>query len=337
MHLPKHAALLLVVFALLPVLAADPSAKEDAVTPPDPAKLVVAATVNNDPVYVSEINREVAKVVRNRETTPHALKLLQAKALDQLISRRLILQHFDGKKTAASTEDIALAVAKAKDRLKQQNLTLEQFLQRSGLTRIEFDRTIVWQLTWQHYLDRFVTDENLKRHFEQHRKQFDGTQLQVSQILLKVDADAGTAAWDSATKKAESIRDQIRGGKFDFAAAAKKFSRAPSADAGGDIGLITRYEPMTESFSKAAFDLKNGEVSPPVRTRFGVHLIQCTKVVPGQKSLDDVRRAVETALTRFLFDWVADRQRPGAQIHFTRATPHFDPQSGNLVDSRDDE
>ncbi len=59
----------------------------------------------------------------------------------------------------------------------------------------------------------------------------------------------------------------------DFAELAQKFSMCPSKARGGDLGKFGRGR-MVEAFEDAAFGLKIGEVSMPVRTRFGFHLIQ---------------------------------------------------------------
>ena len=58
-----------------------------------------------------------------------------------------------------------------------------------------------------------------------------------------------------------------------FEKAAEKFSRCPSRHRGGDLGTFGRGR-MVPSFENAAFDLKVGEISKPVRTQFGYHLIQ---------------------------------------------------------------
>lgn len=75
--------------------------------------------------------------------------------------------------------------------------------------------------------------------------------------------------------EAEDIKKKLDQGG-DFAELARKFSRCPSARAGGDLGSFGRGR-MVPSFEEAAFGLGVGDVSEPVRTQFGYHLIQRIK------------------------------------------------------------
>ena len=72
--------------------------------------------------------------------------------------------------------------------------------------------------------------------------------------------------------EAKDIEKKLAEGKS-FEDMAKAFSKCPSGKRGGDLGEFGRGR-MVKSFEEAAFALKVGEVSPPVRTQFGYHLIQ---------------------------------------------------------------
>ena len=294
----------------------------------------IAATVEGNAIYVHEVEREVAKVTKNQEVAAGALKLLKAQALRQLVKRRLILLYLERKKLSASKEELALAIARVKEQLKSQNLTLEAYLKSAGLTHDEFSRVFSWQLGWQQYLDRYVTEENLESYFNRNRREFDGTQIRVAHILLKVDRSAAGKAWDDAVGRAAKIRGQVVDGKVSFADAARQHSQTPAAAKGGDIGFISRHEPMPESFSQAAFALKKNEISQPVKSSFGVHLIQCTEIKPGQKTWQDVRVELKREVTRYLFDWVAEQQLKAekVQLNFTGNSPYFRPGTDEVVE-----
>ncbi len=292
----------------------------------------VAATVDGDPVYVSEVDRQVANVIDGREVNPQAKKQIQATALEQLIGRRIILRYLAERKLAASEQDLKLELERITQQLAKQELTLDDYLQRSGLTEPELRHVLQWQIGWRRYLDRYVTEENLQTHFERNRRHYDGTQLRVAQILFKVKADGGDDVLEQAQQRAAAIRREIDSGDITFPEAAKRHTDAPSADKGGDIGFISRHEPMPEPFSKVAFDLKEGEVSQPVVSPFGVHLIQCLEVKPGQRRWQDVRTELEEGVTQYLFEWVVKRQRSNAQIEYTGNSPHFKPGTVELAD-----
>jgi parvulin-like peptidyl-prolyl isomerase len=154
--------------------------------------------------------------------------------------------------------------------------------------------------------------------------------MRVSHLLLKAPANDEPAAWQALEKQAAEIRGQL--GELPFADAVRKFSQAPTAESGGDLGFIERRRPMPEAFSKAAFALEVGEVSPPVRTSFGVHLIRCEEIQPGEQPWTSARAELRDAVTNYLLDWLATRRAKDAVIETTGAYPHFDPLSGAIVD-----
>ena len=75
--------------------------------------------------------------------------------------------------------------------------------------------------------------------------------------------------------EADDLKKKLDHGA-DFGELAKKFSQCPSSRAGGDLGSFGRGR-MVPSFDEAAFGLGVGDISEPVRTQFGYHLIQRTK------------------------------------------------------------
>jgi parvulin-like peptidyl-prolyl isomerase len=75
---------------------------------------------------------------------------------------------------------------------------------------------------------------------------------------------------------------------------------------------------MPEDFSRAAYALKPGEVSEPLLTSFGVHLISILEEKPGAKTWRDVEAELRPAVTLYLFRWIADKERKTTRIEYAR-------------------
>ncbi|TDJ30041.1 MAG: hypothetical protein E2O57_02020 [Gammaproteobacteria bacterium] len=116
---------------------------------------------------------------------------------------------------------------------------------------------------------------------------------ETSHILLTLDEDASPQESDRVRDSILEIKQKINRGA-DFAAMAKEFSQDPgSATDGGSLGEI---EPgmMVQAFETALYAMKSGEVSDPVKTSFGWHLIKLGRISGGgTKSFSDVRIDLE--------------------------------------------
>ena len=117
-------------------------------------------------------------------------------------------------------------------------------------------------------------------------------------ILVRVDEKASAEDQAKAKAKIEAVAARLKAGE-DFAAVAKEVSEDPgSAVQGGDLGWF-QHGQMVPEFDKAAFALKTGEVSAPVKTQFGWHLILLEeRKEAGQKPLDEVKDQIRLRLAQ---------------------------------------
>ena len=115
-----------------------------------------------------------------------------------------------------------------------------------------------------------VTDQDVKSYYEEHKEEFAPvSQVRASHILLK------------AEEEAKKVLERLRRGE-DFAQVAKKTSiDTGSAKRGGDLGFISRGQTVC-GFEAEAFRLKLGEISKPVKTQFGYHIIKVTDKKMGE-------------------------------------------------------
>jgi len=125
------------------------------------------------------------------------------------------------------------------------------------------------------------TDAQMRQFWEEQRATQPKRPATVSFRQIVVTPKPDSAARAYARQKAESILVALRAGA-DFAAAARRFSDdSGSRDLGGELGWFRRGV-MVKPFELAAFRLKPGEISDPVESGFGFHIIQVERVQPAE-------------------------------------------------------
>ena len=139
-----------------------------------------------------------------------------------------------------------------------------------------------------------VSDDEIQEYYDDHLNEFlKPKTVEARHILIEVEEDADSEKVATAKKRIEDILQKVKAGQ-DFAELAKQYSEGPTKDKGGYLGTFKR-EAMVRPFADQAFSMKPGEVSDPVRTRFGWHLIKVEKVneattTPLNGAKEDIRK-----------------------------------------------
>ncbi|MEA3302820.1 MAG: SurA N-terminal domain-containing protein [Pseudomonadota bacterium] len=134
--------------------------------------------------------------------------------------------------------------------------------------------------------DLSVNEEELKASYEERKDEFKSPETRITRhILIKVGGDVSD---DEAKAKAQKLLDEINSGS-DFSELAREHSDDKgSGSNGGDLGSVERGM-MVKPFEDVAFALQQDQLSELVRSRFGYHIIQVTKIEGGDlQSYDDV-------------------------------------------------
>ena len=122
-----------------------------------------------------------------------------------------------------------------------------------------------------------LSDSEINDYFESHPGEFDTPKtVEASHILIKTAPDASDEQLNIAKEKATMVMKQAKDGK-DFSELAKQYSDDSSGKNGGHLGAFKRKD-MVEPFAEKAFSMKPGEISEPVKTQFGWHIIKVDKV-----------------------------------------------------------
>jgi hypothetical protein len=295
----------------------------------------VLATVDGAPIRRGEVRQELLSVLHDRRPEAADEPRLEREMLHQIIRRRLALAALTAEGHAASDEEVDREFAAHREGIERRGEALDKWLTHNGVDAESYRRRLRWDLSWESYRACVLTEQNLREFFDRYRRHFDGTEVRASQILLRsagsdaegggrdgarsAELGTGSAEFGVRSEAADSpdfalpiphvpletarkLRVTLEAGEMTFAEAAAKYSIAPSRDQGGDIGFFARRGVMHEAFAAAAFRLRPGEISPPVVTPHGVHLIQVTEEKKGKREFTEVQAEVRRAAEARLFD-----------------------------------
>ncbi|HEX4747736.1 MAG TPA: peptidylprolyl isomerase [Gaiellaceae bacterium] len=234
------------------------------------------------PEYQNIQRQYVAYLVELEELRQAAEEMgisVSAKDVDAA-EQELIESRYEGKR------------AEYEKALKEQGFTPEEYrenaLEVSALAKKIFDQVTK---------DTKVTDEEILEYYTQNQSQYGTPESRdVRHILVAEKTADGKVDFEASKEKADSIYEQLSGGA-DFAALAKQFSADPgSKDAGGKL-TISRGQTVPE-FDKVSFELDKGELSKPVKTEYGYHVIEAVSEVRKATTtpLDKVRASIRTQL-----------------------------------------
>lgn len=272
----------------------------------------VLATVNGEPIRRSDL--EFLCLVRNipEERRQAAIRTL----VDELIDQRLIAEFLKSRRTEASPEELAGRVEDVRRMIAASQRDPDEVLKKLGVTEAMLERALALPLAWKQHVRRVATDEQVRTRFETERARYDGTRLRVSQIVRRIPAGASDADVEAALALLAEVREAVSRGELTFAEAAREHSQSPTAESGGDLGWMTYGTRLPRELSQPAFRLQRGEVSAPIRTRFGVHLLTVTDAQPGDLSLEDVRSELLADIGQGLWDEQLAASRAAAKIEY---------------------
>ena len=275
----------------------------------------IAAEVNGEIILYSEVRERLFQMTSASGSADKSGKKDESKALENLIDEKLIVQLGKEKQIEVSEREVDAMAERFRVRVGASEEQFKKLLAAEGLTVQRYKEMLRDQLLSRKVISREVqgqvklTDEDIAEYYKKHLDEFKTAPvIHVRHILLIVKEYASDARQKAVLNEIKRIRKEIIDG-LDFAEAAKKYSEGPSGPNGGDLGKVSPGA-MVKSFEKAAFALKAGEVSEPVRTRFGYHLIKVDSRVESKlRPLEEVRKEVENKIYKQIVsevraDWI---------------------------------
>lgn len=293
------------------------SAGAEPVRPPQgPAALKVidriAATVNDEVVLLSEVEErakaDLALGGGSSESEAARRARAMRKALDDLIADRLLDSEMRVLAIDVAEHEVDYSIEDVKKQNKMDDGQFEKALATQGFTIASYRSFMQKQLARMKLLQLKVrskvrvSDEDVKAEYDRlARLEQADEEVRARHILLRIPRDPTPKDEAAVLARAQDLMRRARAGE-DFVALAKKHSEGPSRDDGGDLGYFRRGA-MVPEFERTAFALKVGEVSEPVKTSFGYHLLKLEdrrKVAP--KPFEEIREDLRERRLKDLMD-----------------------------------
>lgn len=280
------------------------AAKPAAVSPE-----MVAAVFNGREIKIAELDAEIERkpafaMFQNMGAEdPALMNRVRLAALNGIINRELLL---GAARTSGVVKEPEIQASVEKFVTSyggKENLT--GLVDKIGSTYEKFTAEIADDFRITTFIDKVVakdvkvTDPDIEAAFKaEPAKYVQGEKVHVSHILIKAEPDAAADKEKAAQDKINDLYKQVTSKGADFAAIAKTNSECPSAAMGGDLGEVDKGKTVP-AFEQVAFSLKKDEISKPVRTQFGYHIVKLHSRSEAEKpDLAKAKPMIEQELTQ---------------------------------------
>jgi len=313
----------------------------------------IVAVVDDDAIFESDVEQAVRQSLIQRGQTsipPDERAKLMDEALQILIDDKLVIAQAAHLGIDVPFSDVEAEVNKAIEenrkalggddafnaQLAAEGLTMEDL---KKMYRVQIKNRMLVERVLRRDMERKriePTDQELQALFEQRKADLPQRPEVARLQTIFIGFDTSSSASNATRAKIDSLRIVIVGGA-DFGEVAKKESEDPSAALGGDLGFLRPEDLREPSFANAVSKLKVGEVSQPVLTVYGYHLIQITEERPStgevhvrhilirsQPSDTDIDEVFKTA------NFVYDELKKGASFDSLAARYNTDPAAGEF-------
>jgi peptidyl-prolyl cis-trans isomerase C len=246
-----------------------------------PAAQDAAAQVNGKKITYQELNGEFLARTRvpfdKVQDDPQAQQA-RKELLQQLIDGELVLEQAEQQKLTVTPQAVDEQVKSIRARFPSDE-AFKQALSSTGLNADRLKTNIRKGMLRQQVLNKEVLEKvsvspkELETFFNEHKNTYVQEEaVHARHVLIKAAADASPEDDQKAKERAKAVLAKAKKGE-DFSKLAAQYSEDSTKDNGGDLGFFGRGR-MVKPFEESAFALKAGQISDPVRSQFGYHIIK---------------------------------------------------------------
>lgn len=261
----------------------------------------VVATVNGEEITKKQFDEyynmlkksyesEAGKLDEKKDKT--LLKNIQDKAYEDLVLQVLIKQQAEKEGIKVQDKEVENDLKSVKERMGEKGY--KDFIERTGITEKELLRQLKVEKMYNELRNKVtsgvkVSDDEVEKYYEENKDMFvEPGGIKIYHILVDTEDEA------------KKIIEKIKGGE-DFDQLAQKYSKCPSKEEGGDLGIVNENTNFVAPFKEAALKLKPGEITKePVKTEFGYHVIKAGESTEAKtRTLEEVKEDIRYRLLEY--------------------------------------
>ncbi|KYG34815.1 peptidylprolyl isomerase [Alkalihalobacillus trypoxylicola] len=245
--------------------------------------ILLGITVSGSPNVMASINGEK---IKEEDVQNLVMDQYGTEGLETLVTNKVIELEAEKQGVTVSDEEINEEKQRYFD-LYGGEEAFEEMLALNGVLMEDIENDITQYLLSRKMIEPSIeiTDEDIQAHFDSNKEQYNQQeQVEASHILV------------GSEEEAEEVIEKLNDGEAFSELAAEYSTDESNKDNGGELGFFGRGE-MVEAFDAAVFEMDIDEISDPIETDFGFHVVQVTDKLEAEEAvLEDHKEEVESAL-----------------------------------------
>lgn len=254
----------------------------------------LAASFGDHKITLEELNQKYDPLSDYYQ----ALNITKEDVLNRMIEEFLLIDAAHAAKFVVTEDELIKVLQTIKDELAMNDSEFGNYLIEQGLKLEQFLVSLKNKLLIDSFLEKTlfsnfsISELDLKDYYDTNFKFFVQPERVKAKHILIVPEDGKE---DEALARITELQERVEAGE-DFTELARKYSEEPNAVNGGELGIFGRYG-MDENFTKVAFSTPVGQVSGPVLTKFGYHIILVEDKFPEEVArFDEIKEQLKSAI-----------------------------------------
>lgn len=285
---------------------------------PEAIQKTVYATVGDEKITKADMDEEMKATIdqlkqkygdnyENDEKIKDQLKQMKVQYLNAMVNEKLMLKNAESVGVTPTDDELNEYADKQIEQLKQaypDDAQLQQVLEANGFTEDSYKDYAKKQYKLQKVQEAItadveVTDDDAKAYYDENKdSQYTvGAGANAAHILIAEKGSDGNIDFDASLAKANEVKAKLDAGA-DFAQLASEYGTDGTKDKGGDLGFVAYNQANYDQDFLAGFkQLSEGQISDPIKSQFGYHIIKATGIKDEVVTpFDDVKEQIKSQL-----------------------------------------